>query len=55
MPSIITESNFVYWEENIVGKGENACYKHFLLFLKCFQKAPFLEYRIEDKVLSVPL
>ena len=25
--------------ENIVGKGENACYQHFLLFPQCFQKA----------------
>ena len=25
--------------ENIVGKGENAGYQHFLLFLECFQKA----------------
>ena len=25
--------------ENIVGKGENAGYQHFLLFLQCFQKA----------------
>ena len=24
--------------ENIVGKGENACYQHFLLFPPCFQK-----------------
>ena len=24
--------------ENIVGKGENAGYKHFLLFQQCFQK-----------------
>ena len=24
--------------ENIVGKGENAGYLHFLLFLQCFQK-----------------
>ena len=24
-------------EENIVGKGENASYQHFLLFLKSFQ------------------
>ena len=24
--------------KNIVGKGENAGYKHFLLFLQCFQK-----------------
>ena len=25
--------------EHIVGKGENASYKHFLLFPQCFQKA----------------
>ena len=25
--------------ENIVGKGTNAGYQHFLLFLQCFQKA----------------
>ena len=28
-----------YWVENIVGKGENAGYQHFLLFPQCFQKA----------------
>ena len=27
--------------ENIVGKGENAGFQHFLLFLQCFQKACF--------------
>ena len=27
--------------ENIVGKGENAGYQHFLLFPRCFQKAFF--------------
>ena len=27
--------------ENIVGKGENAGYQHFLLFPKCFQKSSF--------------
>ena len=27
-----------YRVENIVGKGENAGYKHFLLFLQCFPK-----------------
>ena len=35
--------------ENIVGKGENAGYQHFLLFLQCFQKATFsgwLKFRI---------
>ena len=26
------------WIENIVGKGENAGYQHFLLFPQCFQK-----------------
>ena len=29
------------WLKNIVGKGENAGYEHFLLFLQCFQKASF--------------
>ena len=29
--------------ENSVGKGENAGYQHFLLFLQCFWKASFLE------------
>ena len=33
-------TNFVLGrEENIVGKGENAGYQHFLLFQQCFQKA----------------
>ena len=27
------------WVENTVGKGEIACYKQFLLFPQCFQKA----------------
>ena len=27
------------WVENIVEKGENASYQHFLLFPQCFQKA----------------
>ena len=27
--------------ENIVGKGENAGYQHFLLFPQCFQKPSF--------------
>ena len=30
-------------EENIVGKGENAGYQHFLLFQQCFQKLSFPE------------
>ena len=29
------------WVENIVGKGENAGYQHFLIFPQCFQKAFF--------------
>ena len=29
--------------ENIVGKGENASYQHFLLFPQCFQKASLPE------------
>ena len=29
------------WVENTVGKGEIACYKQFLLFPQCFQKACF--------------
>ena len=28
--------------ENMVGKGENAGYQHFLLFPLCFQKVSFL-------------
>ena len=28
----------LYRVENIVGKGENAAYQHFLLFSQCFQK-----------------
>ena len=31
------------WVENTVGKAEIACYKQFLLFLQCFQKACFPE------------
>ena len=30
-------------EENIVGKGENAVYQHFLIFPPCFQKSSFVE------------
>ena len=33
---------FFGWSENIVGKGENAAYQHFLLFPQCFQKVSFL-------------
>ena len=29
------------WVENIVGKGENAGYLHFLLFPQCFEKVSF--------------
>ena len=30
------------WVEDLVGKGENAAFQHFLLFPQCFQKASFL-------------
>ena len=30
---------FSKWEEKAVGKGEIACYEHFLLFSQCFQKS----------------
>ena len=32
---------FLAWRENIMGKGENAGYQHFLLFPQCFQKASY--------------
>ena len=31
------------WVENIVGKGENAGYQHFLLFTQCFPHNPDFE------------
>ena len=38
--SVIRKLKFVLgWVENIVGKGENAGFQHFLLFPQCFQKA----------------
>ena len=42
-------------EENIVGKGENAGYQHFLLFPQCFQKDSLgsLKLRIVSKELDV--
>ena len=37
--------------ENIVGKGENAGYQHFLLFEQCFQKpSPFSVIKTQDCV-----
>ena len=44
--------------ENMVGKGENAGYQHFLLFLQCFQKASVtgsLEVRMCGKELNYKL
>ena len=35
--------NFDFRKENIVGKGENAGYQHFLLFPQCFQKPSSLK------------
>ena len=37
----LREKFFLRLVENIVGKGENAGYQHFLLFPQCFQKAIF--------------
>ena len=40
--NVTYKMNFVIGNvENIVGKGENAGYQHFLLFPQCFQKASF--------------
>ena len=30
-------------KENLVGKGENAGYQHFLLFPQCFQEVSFTD------------
>ena len=38
--------------ENILGKGENTGYQHFLLFPKCFQKAPSLGSGLCSKELN---
>ena len=40
--------------ENILGKGENAGYQHFLLFPKCFQKLSFkaIQSSIISKLLA---
>ena len=38
------------WLESIVGKGENAGYQHFLLFLQCYvgkQQVTWKEYCVE--------
>ena len=38
--NVIQNNKVVFhWIDNIVGKGENAGYQHFLLFPQCFQKA----------------
>ena len=40
--NVTQKLNFVLGRvENIVGKGENAGYQHFLLFPQCFQKLSF--------------
>ena len=38
--------------ENIVGKGENAGYQHFLLFPQCFQKALYRVVKSGDCVVK---
>ena len=47
---------FVFDElENILGKGENAGFQHFLLFPQCFQKKKLMAILIQHdrKALSV--
>ena len=39
--------------ENIVGKGENAGYQHFLLFPQCFEKSFFPRSGLRGKELNV--
>ena len=42
--NVIEKMKFVLGTvENIVGKGENIGYQHFLLFPQCFQKASYTE------------
>ena len=44
MTKINVTENFKFFlgeAENIVGKGENAGFKHFLFSVQCFQKASF--------------
>ena len=38
--------------ENIVGKGENAGYQHFLFFPQCFQKPSFMVVESQDCVVK---
>ena len=38
--------------ENIMGKGENAGYQHFLLFPRCFQKAYLRVFKSQDCVVK---
>ena len=43
MTNTVEKLKFVLgWVENMVGKGENAGFKHFRLFTLCCQKACFL-------------
>ena len=40
--NVTKKLNFILGKvKNIVGKGENAGYQHFLLFLQCYQKLSF--------------
>ena len=41
--NVTQKFEYVYWKvENIVGKGENAGYQHFILFTTMFWKGFFL-------------
>ena len=47
--NVTQKLNFVLGRvENIVGKGENAGYQHFLLFPQCFQITKELRYVLES-------
>ena len=43
--------SYLDWVENIVGKGENAGYQHFLLLPQCFQK-PILQGSLKLGIVS---
>ena len=42
----------LYRVENIVGKGENACYQHFLLFPQSFQSLFVRVVKSQDHVVK---
>ena len=49
---IINRNSSWDWVENIVDKGENADYQHFLLYPQCFHKASFSVNSLPDSKFS---